>query len=155
MKYIQIISTPIGKLTLEADEEALNAIYFGAKEEKENINSVTELAKKELSEYFDGKRKLFDVPYKLNGTDFQLKVWQALKDIPYGKTAAYSDIARAIGKESASRAVGMANNKNKLPIIIPCHRVIGKNGSLVGYGGGLDIKEKLLKLEKENSDNIG
>lgn len=155
MKYIQIISTPIGKLTLEADEEALNAIYFDAKEEKENINSVTELAKKELSEYFDGKRKLFDVPYKLNGTDFQLKVWQALKDIPYGKTAAYSDIARAIGKESASRAVGMANNKNKLPIIIPCHRVIGKNGSLVGYDGGLDIKEKLLKLEKENSDNIG
>lgn len=154
MKHIQVIFTPIGELTLKADENKLTAVCFGAKETKENRNSVTELAAKQIKEYFCGKRKSFSVPYKLNGTEFQIKVWEALKNIPYGETAAYSDIAKAIGKDSASRAVGMANNKNKLPIIIPCHRVIGKNGSLVGYAGGLDVKEKLLKLEKENIDNI-
>ena len=154
MDYIQVIFTPIGALTLTADENELTEVCFGAKETKENRNSVTELAAKQIEEYFDGKRKLFDVPYKLCGTEFQIKVWEQLKSIPYGKTAAYSDIAKAIGKDSASRAVGMANNKNKLPIIIPCHRVIGKNGSLVGYAGGLDVKEKLLKLEKEHIDKI-
>ena len=154
MNYIQVIFTPIGALTLKANENELTEVCFGARETKENRNSVTELAAKQIEEYFDGKRKSFDVPHKLCGTEFQIKVWEQLKSIPYGETAAYSDIAEAIGNRSASRAVGMANNKNKLPIIIPCHRVIGKNGSLVGYAGGLDIKEKLLKLEKEHTDKI-
>ena len=154
MNYIQVIFTPIGALTLKANENELTEICFGARETQENRNSVTELAAKQIEEYFDGKRKSFDVPHKLCGTEFQIKVWEQLKSIPYGETAAYSDVAEAIGNRSASRAVGMANNKNKLPIIIPCHRVIGKNGSLVGYAGGLDIKEKLLKLEKEHTDKI-
>lgn len=154
MNYIQVIFTPIGALTLKANENELTEVCFGASETEENRNSVTELAAKQIEEYFDGKRKSFDVPHKLCGTEFQIKVWEQLKSIPYGETAAYSDVAEAIGNRFASRAVGMANNKNKLPIIIPCHRVIGKNGSLVGYAGGLDIKEKLLKLEKEHTDKI-
>ena len=107
-------------------------------------------AKKQLDEYFAGIRKEFDIPIKLEGTDFQIKVWKELLKIPYGETCTYLDIAKHIGNPKAYRAVGMANNKNKIMIIIPCHRVIGSNKKLVGYAGGLDVKEKLLKLEKEN-----
>ena len=95
----------------------------------------------------DGKRKSFDLPLKPEGTEFQKKVWNALLDIPYGETRSYKDIAVAIGNPKACRAVGMANNRNPISIIIPCHRVIGANGSLVGYGGGLPIKIELLNLE--------
>lgn len=102
----------------------------------------------QLSEYFAGKRDSFDIPIKTQGTDFQEKVWNALKQIPYGETRSYKDIAIAIGKPKAMRAVGMANNRNPIMIVIPCHRVIGANGQLIGYGGGLDVKEKLLTLEK-------
>ena len=120
---------------------------------KSSIQKETELiknAKKQLDEYFAGKRKNFDIPIELNGTDFQIKVWKELLKIPYGETCTYLDIAKRVGNPNASRAVGMANNKNKIMIIVPCHRVIGSNKKLVGYAGGLDIKEKLLKLEKEN-----
>lgn len=103
----------------------------------------------ELAEYFDGKRKAFDIPYVLHGTAFQLAVWQELAKIPYGTTTSYQDIARAIGRPRATRAVGNANNKNPLQFILPCHRVIGKDGSLVGYAGGLTMKEALLLLERE------
>lgn len=103
---------------------------------------------RQLSEYLDGERELFDIPIKTQGTDFQEKVWNALKQIPYGETRSYKDIAIAIGKPKAMRAVGMANNRNPIMIVIPCHRVIGANGQLIGYGGGLDVKEKLLTLEK-------
>ncbi len=103
---------------------------------------------RQLSEYLDGKRDSFDIPIKTQGTDFQEKVWNALKQIPYGETRSYKDIAIAIGKPKAMRAVGMANNRNPIMIVIPCHRVIGANGQLIGYGGGLDVKEKLLTLEK-------
>lgn len=103
---------------------------------------------RQLSEYFAGKRDSFDIPIKTQGTDFQEKVWNALKQIPYGETRSYKDIAIAIGKPKAMRAVGMANNRNPIMIVIPCHRVIGANGQLIGYGGGLDVKEKLLTLEK-------
>lgn len=147
MIYSQIISTPIGFLTLKADDSFLLSIEFGKACEIENPNSITELAAKELSEYFPGNRKEFTVPYKLCGTEFQKKVWQALTEIPYGKTASYEEIAVKIGNPKACRAVGMANNKNKLPIIIPCHRVIGKSGNLTGYAGGLDIKIFLLNIE--------
>lgn len=103
---------------------------------------------RQLSEYFAGKRDSFDIPIKTQGTDFQEKVWNTLKQIPYGETRSYKDIAIAIGKPKAMRAVGMANNRNPIMIVIPCHRVIGANGQLIGYGGGLDVKEKLLTLEK-------
>lgn len=102
---------------------------------------------KQLVEYFNGERREFDIDLDIIGTEFQQRVWQALMKIPYGETVSYKDIAIAVGNPKALRAVGMANNKNKIPIIIPCHRVIGTNGKLVGYGGGLPVKEKLLKLE--------
>lgn len=117
----------------------------------QGINKETEVIKEtysQLSEYFAGKRDSFDIPIKTQGTDFQEKVWNALKQIPYGETRSYKDIAIAIGKPKAMRAVGMANNRNPIMIVIPCHRVIGANGQLIGYGGGLDVKEKLLTLEK-------
>lgn len=121
--------------------------------DKNSIKKETELiknAKKQLDEYFAGIRKEFDIPIKLEGTDFQIKVWKELLKIPYGEICTYLDIAKRIGNPKGSRAVGMANNKNKIMIIVPCHRVIGSNKKLVGYAGGLDVKEKLLKLEKEN-----
>ncbi len=102
---------------------------------------------KQLVEYFKGERKEFALDLDIVGTEFQQRVWKALMEIPFGKTVSYKDIAIAVGNPRALRAVGMANNKNKIPIIIPCHRVIGIDGRLVGYGGGLPVKEKLLKLE--------
>ncbi len=104
----------------------------------------------QLCEYFEGKRKSFDVPYKLRGTEFQQKVWQALCDIPYGEVRSYKDIATAVGNPKASRAVGMANNKNPITVIVPCHRVIGASGKLVGYAGGLEMKQYVLAMEAAN-----
>ncbi|GHU43789.1 hypothetical protein FACS1894111_09970 [Clostridia bacterium] len=111
---------------------------------------VLENTVKQLNEYFNGKRKIFDLPLAPKGTEFQQRVWKVLTMIPYGETKAYSEVAALAGNPKASRAVGMANNKNPIAIVIPCHRVIGKNKTLVGYGGGLDKKEYLLKLESEN-----
>lgn len=101
----------------------------------------------QLTEYFAGKRKVFDLPLEPYGTEFQKKVWQALMEIPYGRTCSYGEIAAKIGNPKASRAVGSANNKNPIAIVIPCHRVVGANGALVGYASGLQTKEALLKLE--------
>ena len=101
----------------------------------------------ELEEYFDGKRRDFSFPLDLRGTGFQLACWRALLAIPYGETRSYADIARAVGKPNAFRAVGMANNRNPVAIVVPCHRVIASDGTLCGYGGGLDIKRRLLQLE--------
>ena len=101
----------------------------------------------QLDEYFQGKRTTFSLPFKLTGTPFQLAVWKELQNIPYGQTTSYKEIAQKINKPKAYRAVGMANNKNPLPIIIPCHRVIGSNGKLIGYAGGLKLKNYLLELE--------
>jgi methylated-DNA-[protein]-cysteine S-methyltransferase len=100
-----------------------------------------------LTEYFEGRRRVFELPLAPAGTPFQLRVWNALLDIPYGETISYGELAAQIGDRSASRAVGLANGSNPLPIVIPCHRVIGSNGKLTGYGGGLPIKERLLTLE--------
>ena len=105
----------------------------------------------QLSEYFAGARREFDLPLRLRGTQFQLAVWNALRAIPYGETRSYADIAAAVGNEKACRAVGMANHRNPVSIIVPCHRVIGKGGSLTGYGGGIDKKEFLLSLERRVS----
>jgi O-6-methylguanine DNA methyltransferase len=101
----------------------------------------------ELKEYFGGKRREFSFPLDLRGTDFQIACWRALLAIPYGETRTYADIARAVGKANAFRAVGMANNRNPIAIVVPCHRVIASDGTLCGYGGGLDVKRKLLELE--------
>lgn len=108
-------------------------------------------AARQFNEYLAGKRKIFTLPLAPEGTPFQLKVWGALSTIPYGETRSYQDIALAVGNPKATRAVGMANHHNPISFIIPCHRVIGKNGQLVGYGGGLDLKKRLLDLERINS----
>lgn len=106
----------------------------------------------QLDEYIQGKRTTFSLPFKLTGTPFQLAVWKELQNIPYGQTTSYKEIAQKINKPKAYRAVGMANNKNPLPIIIPCHRVIGSNGKLIGYAGGLNLKNYLLELEKSHTN---
>lgn len=106
----------------------------------------------QLDEYFQGKRTTFSLPFKLTGTPFQLVVWKELQNIPYGQTTSYKEIAQKINKPKACRAVGMANNKNPLPIIIPCHRVIGSNGKLIGYAGGLKLKNYLLELEQSHTN---
>ena len=106
----------------------------------------------QLDEYFQGKRTTFSLPFKLTGTPFQLAVWKELQNIPYGQTTSYKEIAQKINKPKACRAVGMANNKNPLPIIIPCHRVICSNGKLIGYAGGLKLKNYLLELEKSHTN---
>ena len=107
-------------------------------------------AVEQLEEYLSGERESFDLPLNPKGTEFQKKVWNVLKTIPYGETRSYKQVAEAVGKPAAARAVGMANNRNPIMIVVPCHRVIGANGDLVGYGGGLDLKARLLKLEKEH-----
>ena len=144
--------TPIGELAVLSSAKAVKAVIFG--KPPENIpcghTNPGDMSVKEFEEYFKGKRRTFDVPIDPDGTPFQKSVWKALLAIPYGETRSYKDIAEAIGNPKAARAVGMANNRNPIPIIIPCHRVIGADGSLVGYGGGLGIKKFLLTLEKKN-----
>ena len=157
--FYKIYDFEIGKLAIcEENQKIVMVNRVKTKDDadeiiKNNVQKETELiknTKQQLDEYFAGKRKKFDIPIKLEGTDFQIKVWKELLKIPYGETCTYLDIAKHIGNPKAYRAVGMANNKNKIMIIIPCHRVIGSNKKLVGYAGGLNVKEKLLKLEKEN-----
>lgn len=139
-----------GNITLEilGDENGVSNIHFVKKEKHQEVPICLLRARNQLQEYFDGKRKTFDVPLNISGTDFQKKVWSALQKIPYGQSCSYLDIAKAIKNPKAVRAVGGANNKNKIPIIIPCHRVLGKDGSLVGFAGGLGVKLELLDLEK-------
>lgn len=152
MKNAYYYETIIGRIGIVDNGAAITHIYFGENIPKDADIVETLLIKKafeQLQEYFDGKRNVFDLPLSPQGTEFQQKVWKALQEIPYGNTCSYKDIANNIGNVKASRAVGMANNKNPIPIFIPCHRVIGVNGKLVGYAGGLDVKEKLLKIEKQ------
>lgn len=156
MKRCYKIHTMIGKLTLVADEESVKEIRFGweIKEgEKEENHPLLQWTRRELEEYFQGKRKEFSVPLKPDGTEFQKKVWKALTEIPYGETRTYGEVAAAVGNDKASRAVGMANHCNPIPVIIPCHRVIGKNGKLTGYAGGLEKKTALLDLERSFEEN--
>jgi len=152
--YYWTLDSPVGNLVLEGDDDRLHFIHFetspppvphpGAKRAKAPFREAI----RQLSAYFSGELKAFSLDFHLDGTSFQLKVWQALLEIPYGLTAAYGDIARRIGNPNASRAVGGANHRNPLPIVIPCHRVIGIDGRLVGFGGGLNVKESLLNLER-------
>ena len=117
----------------------------------EGRTPLTDQAFGQIMEYLEGRRREFDFPYLLRGTQFQRKVWQALCGIPYGETRTYGEIAAAVGSPGAARAVGMANHSNPILIAVPCHRVIGADGSLTGYGGGLDMKKALLQLEKQNT----
>lgn len=148
--------TKIGKIGIVENGKAITHISFGKMNFQDTCINETSLLKNagnQLQEYLEGKRKKFDLPLEPQGTEFQKKVWNALQEIPYGETFSYKDVAQNIGNIKACRAVGMANNKNPIPICIPCHRVIGSNGKLVGYAGGLDIKEKLLEIEKQNADS--
>lgn len=144
-------STPFGELTVCENEEKLTAVIFGRMQMKPSADTpLLQEARKQISAYYEGRLRDFDLPYDVScGTEFQQKVWQALTHIPYGHTATYSDIAATIGNSRAVRAVGMANHRNPLPIIIPCHRIIGRDGSLTGYAGGLHIKRFLLELEQK------
>ena len=144
--------TPIGQLLLAGDERDLKYIYFEANAFKPPPEwlptAVLPYAiADQLAAYFAGELREFDLPLAPEGTTFQLEVWAALEEIPYGETISYLELARRIGNPAAMRAVGLANGKNPLPLIIPCHRVIGSDGSLTGYGGGLPIKKYLLALE--------
>lgn len=150
--YIYTYSTPAGSVSIVENNNAVTHISYDCKKLTETAvemkTPLIEKAFQQLEEYFSGKRKVFDLPLAPKGTPFQQKVWAALQTIPYGETASYKEIAIKAGNPKACRAVGMANNKNPIAIVIPCHRVIGANGKLVGYAGGLDIKEKLLTLEQ-------
>lgn len=144
--------TSVGRIGIAEENGAITHLFFRETKAPEKAElEETPLLKKahsELLEFLDGKRKTFSLKFAPKGTNFQSAVWQALQTIPYGETRSYGEIAKEIGNPKASRAVGMANNKNPIAIMIPCHRVIGANGSLTGYGGGLDLKAFLLDLEK-------
>lgn len=132
---------------LADDNDIVNISFIQNKDEKENVNKIIEKCKSQLEEYFNGKRKIFDVNYKIEGTEFQRKVWNELLKIDYGITISYKEVAERIGNAKSVRAVANAIGKNRIGIIIPCHRVIGSNGTLTGYAGGLENKQKLLDIE--------
>ena len=140
--------SPVGPITLVQEGETLTRLDFNTPSQEEEATPLLLEARRQLQEYFAGERKAFALPLAPAGTAFQKKVWAALREIPWGETRSYGDIARAIGKPTACRAVGMANGRNPLPIFIPCHRVIGTNGSITGYSGGLEKKRFLLRLEE-------
>ena len=146
------MNSPIGLLALVEEDGALTEVRFGDKTEDLCLQQTPLLdrAVQELNEYFSGQRKNFTVPLSPKGTPFQLKCWNALLQIPYGQTRTYGQQAVMIGQPKACRAVGMGNNRNPLPIFIPCHRVIGANGQLTGYAGGMNAKEILLNIERMN-----
>ena len=150
MNNIFFYETEIGIIGIRENNKSITDIFFSKVDTNDNIEETDLIQEcfKQLKEYFEGNRMKFDLPLDARGTEFQKKVWNELLNIPYGETKSYKDIAIAIGNEKACRAIGMANNKNPIPIIIPCHRVIGSNGKLAGYAGGLNVKEKLLNIEK-------
>ena len=157
--YYCYLDTPIGELLVAGDDDGLGMVGFPEgsmrrEPEPDWIFNEKELAeaRRQLSEYFAGQRKRFELKLNPSGTEFQRQVLDELVKIPYGTTVSYSDIARRIGRPRAVRAVGAANGRNPIPVIIPCHRVIGAHGDLTGFGGGLPTKEALLRLELENSD---
>jgi len=146
-----VYESPFGNMVIESDGSSITGLMTEKNAKptgKKEANTLTDITAMQLKEYFTGKRKKFDIPLNPQGTDFQRSVWKALQEIPYGKTRSYKQIAIAIGNPKACRAVGMANNKNPIWILIPCHRVIGTDGALTGYGGGLEMKKRLLNIEK-------
>ncbi len=160
--YYCYLKTPIGDLLLAGDENALCLIGFpegSMRREPEADWIYSEKpfaeARQQLTDYFAGKRKTFDLPVRPGGTEFQRRVLDELQRIPYGVTVTYADIAERVGNPKAVRAVGAANGRNPIPIVIPCHRVIGSDGKMTGFGGGIPTKEALLRLELENSQFQG
>ncbi|WP_379967685.1 methylated-DNA--[protein]-cysteine S-methyltransferase [Ectobacillus sp. sgz5001026] len=143
----------IGWIEIKGNEDAIISVLFVDAPNKEEINPVLESCKQQVQEYFEGTRRTFTVPLSAKGTEFQTGVWDALKTIPYGETASYSDIATKIGNPKAVRAIGNANSKNPISILVPCHRIIGKNRALVGYAGGLWRKKWLLTHEQKKQGN--
>lgn len=149
-----LIDSPYGPLTLVATDGVLSALYMTdhrhrPPQETFGDRDATPFGEtiRQMAAYFDGELREFDLPLRLDGTPFQQTVWEALRQIPYGETRSYGELAEAIGRPGASRAVGLANGKNPISVIVPCHRVIGANGSMTGYGGGLDRKQRLLAFE--------
>jgi len=153
----QTIDSPVGALLLAATDEGLTHVLFRRTADLtlapasapvgQRAETILADTVRQLGEYFDGTRRSFDVPLAPSGTRFQLQTWRELREVAYGETSGYGDLARRIGRPGAARAVGSANGSNPISIIVPCHRVIGADGTLTGYGGGLDVKEKLLRLE--------
>jgi methylated-DNA-[protein]-cysteine S-methyltransferase len=154
--YTRIDDSPVGPLLLAGDRDALHVLAFGVGSRPREIDAdwmpdtkgVLKGVRRELDDYFSGKLKTFSTGLAFNGTEFQNSVWKQLTRIPYGETISYLELARRIGNPKAMRAVGLANGANPIAIIVPCHRVIGSNGSLTGFGGGLPTKRALLELEK-------
>lgn len=152
MEKLFFYDTPIGKIGIAEEDGALTQLTFRTELPAGAVLEETPLiaqCRQQLEEYFAGKRQSFDLPLCPKGTEFQKKVWAALCEIPYGETRTYGEIAAAVGNPKAARAVGMANNRNPISVLVPCHRVIGSGGKLVGYGGGLDKKRFLLDLEQK------
>jgi methylated-DNA-[protein]-cysteine S-methyltransferase len=167
MIYVCHMESPVGRLRLESEGEAIVGIYFpdhrvprhrqqpeDAQAEEHSQVPVLLDATRQLQEYFGGWRQQFDLPLAPQGTDFQKQVWDELRQIPFGQSISYGELARRIGNEKAVRAVGLANGRNPISLVVPCHRVIGANGSLTGYGGGLERKAFLLKLEGCSEVNL-
>lgn len=149
--YYSVYDTQEGKVTVISNCDAIVGLRIGEEAVENALCLRTPLMDKavsEITEYFNGERKYFDLPLKLEGSDYQKKVWNILRNIPYGKTITYKDVAEEMGKKKSFRAVGGAIGKNPILLLIPCHRVVGLNGSLTGYAGGIEIKKNLLKLEK-------
>ena len=159
--YYSYYESPVGSLLLHGEDQLEGVVFPKSKTAIEMeapmdaqwvpAPSRFDPVKKQLDDYFLGDLKIFDLGLSLKGTDFQKKVWHALTQIPYGKTISYGELAQRIGNPKACRAVGLANGKNPIPIIVPCHRVIGKNGKLTGFGGGLPVKQHLLELESTHA----
>ena len=159
-QYYTTLKSPFCDIILLANSEGLTQLHLETGKGKRTFeigpswirddNFLSEYSK-QVSEYFQGKRQIFELPLSLKGTDFQLRVWKALQEIPFGEVRSYTEMATAIGSPKAARAVGMANSKNQIPLIIPCHRVIGANGKLTGFAHGLEIKSQLLRFEAEKA----
>lgn len=151
MKHTIYIETPLGSMGITENNNLVTEVFLGENDNEFVIQEETPLLQRaceQIVEYFSGVRRDFDLPFTQEGTDFQKATWDMLTKIPYGETRSYKQVAEMVGKPNASRAIGMANNKNALLILIPCHRVIGANGKLIGYAGGIEAKKKLLELEK-------
>ncbi|MFA0087871.1 cysteine methyltransferase [Vibrio sp. 10N.286.49.C2] len=154
MIFYTIVNSPLGQVTIQATDQGLTGLWFEEQTTQPNelgeeraTHPVLLLTKQQLGEYFSGDRKTFDVPLAAIGTPFQNQVWKALCDVPFGQAISYQELAERIGNPKAVRAVGSANGKNPISVIVPCHRVIGKSGQLTGYAGGVERKKALLKLE--------
>ena len=149
MRYA-VIETPLGTMTVGSTSRGLSSVHFGSCVPDGGIvdEQANRPALSQLGEYFEGRRTEFNLPLDMDGTPFQQSVWRELLAIPYGETRSYGDIARKIGKPGAARAVGMANHDNPIAVIVPCHRVVGHDGSLTGYAGGIHLKQKLLSIER-------